>query len=325
MLAPEGTAIRNAANQKPNPITKKGHDDSRQKAYKNLNAGIARRFGLLLRAGEISEGGDIETGEVVLDAGEILNTIRGMGFIAVGYAATNITGEKFHIGSLFRPSGTQAESGHKKAEKLVDLAKEAIYENISVPCDLTSAEKALILVAGPSQAISMKGFMTVRKWIDRSIAGMEMRSGDYPVKNTRYIAVIIILAGLSNIPRIKEIRAIREDYTSENPGWESEWHIRTPDLNRGAPKTAGVHDTISATMSAGQENLKTFIHTRIPGGDQQKTVKKEPGENHGLVKSIPFFNRHRTRAKGGLEITGGPDSAGSNDEPGPLHEIKDIS
>ncbi len=311
----EGIVNRNAKNQKLNPLSKKGPDEFRQNNYKNLNAGIARRLGLLLRAGELSEGGDIETGEVVLDAGEILNTIRGMGFIAVGYAAADIAGEKFHIGSLFRPSGTHAESGHKKAERLVDLAKEAIYENISVPCDLTSAEKALILVAGPSQAISMKGFMTVRKWIDRSIAGMEMRSGDYPVKNTRYIAVIIILAGLSNIPRINEIRAFRDTYTAENPGWESDWHAQAPDHNRSTPKAAiGIQSAISGTISAGQENLEVFLRTRIPIQTQQKSDPKKPEEDRGPTRSIPFFSRHRNRTTDQPGITGAPDSGVSNDE-----------
>ncbi len=36
---------------------------------------------------------------------------------------------------------------------------------------MTSAHKALILIAGPSHELSLKGYMTVRKWIDRSIAG----------------------------------------------------------------------------------------------------------------------------------------------------------
>ena len=75
---------------------------------------------------------------------------------------------------------------------------------------MTSAAKALILVAGPSHEISMKGFMIVRKWIDRSIAGMEMRSGDYPVTNSENVAIIVVLSGLENIPRITEIREIRE-------------------------------------------------------------------------------------------------------------------
>ncbi len=296
-------------NQKYSPLAKTGPADDKRMMYKSRNTDIARHLGLLLRAGEISEGGEIETGEVVLDAGEILNTIRGMGFIAIGYAAAKTMDEKFHIGSLFRHTGTQVESGHKKAERLVDLAKEAVYEKISVPCDLTSAEKALILVAGPTQAISMKGLMTVRKWIDRSIAGMEMRSGDYPVKNTRYIAIIIILAGLSNIPRIKEIRAIRGDYDIENPGWEREWHMQvyqTPGPDSVVPKATSLHDTLTGTISAGQENLHEFIRTRIPERGQQKSSAPVTGQEKGPVKSIPFFNRYRIQAKKDTVLPGDP-------------------
>ena len=48
----EGIVNRNATNQKLNPLSKKGPEEFRQNNYKNLNAGIARRLGLLLRAGE---------------------------------------------------------------------------------------------------------------------------------------------------------------------------------------------------------------------------------------------------------------------------------
>jgi|WetSurMetagenome_2_1015567.scaffolds.fasta_scaffold05944_2 tubulin-like protein CetZ len=308
-----GKKPRKAAYQMFKPRSKTGTPDDGLVKYKTANTGIARRLGLLLRAGEINEGGEVETGEVVLDAGEILNTIRGMGFIAIGYAATDISGEKFHIGSLFHPTGAHVESGHKKAERLVDLAKEAIYENISVPCDLTSAEKALILVAGPSQAISLKGFMTVRKWIDRSIAGMEMRSGDYPVKNTRYIAIIIILAGLKNIPRIKEIHAIRDEYFTENPGWEQEWHKQVylkEGQSPGVPKTTALHTTLAGTISAGQENVQAYIRTRVPDRGQQKSSAPGTVTDRSPVKNIPFFNRYRTTAKNDKVIPGEVDMAG---------------
>ena len=86
---------------------------------------------------------------------------------------------------------------------------------MSIPCDLTSADKALVLIAGPSAELSMKGFQTVRKWIDRSIAGLEMRSGDYPVRNTSFVGIIVVLSGLSNVPRVEEIREIRTDYQLE--------------------------------------------------------------------------------------------------------------
>ena len=104
----------------------------------------------------------------------------------------------------------------RKASRIVELAKQAIYHEISTPCDMTSAHKALILVAGPSHELSMKGFMTVRKWIDRSIAGLETRSGDYPVMNTKNVAIIIMLSGLENIPRITELKEIRSQHKPRN-------------------------------------------------------------------------------------------------------------
>jgi hypothetical protein len=39
---------------------------------------------------------------------------------------------------------------------------------------------------------------------------MEVRSGDYPLRNSRFVAVLILLAGITTIPRIDEIRQIRD-------------------------------------------------------------------------------------------------------------------
>jgi cell division GTPase FtsZ len=182
--------------------------------YGMLNERIARQIGLLLRAGEFNEFG-IEVAEVVLDAGEVLNTLKGMGFVAVGYAAERLPTGWLDFFYRRRSLKYFIEGSHEKAARIVSLAKKAVYEEVSVPCDLTSADKALVLIAGPSAELSMKGFQTVRKWIDRSIAGLEMRSGDYPVKNTSFVGIIIVLSGLSNVPRVEELREIRTEYRLE--------------------------------------------------------------------------------------------------------------
>jgi len=181
--------------------------------YKLLNQSIIRRISIILRAGEFRADGGIDLAEVVMDSSEVLNTIKGMGFIAIGYAVEHLSQGPLAFLSRLRPASATLEQ-RKSAERIIELAKQAIYQEISIPCDMTSAAKALILVAGPSHEISMKGIMTVRKWIDRSIAGMEMRSGDYPVTNSEYVAIIVVLSGLENIPRITEIREIREQYRS---------------------------------------------------------------------------------------------------------------
>jgi cell division GTPase FtsZ len=188
---------------------------SAKAAYRNLNEAIVRRLGLILRAGEFTPDGDINLAEVVLDSGEVLNTMKGMGFITIGYAVEKLPSDPLRFLSWLKPAGVFDEEQKKKASRIVELAKQAIYHEISTPCDLTSAHKALVLVAGPSQELSMKGFLTVRKWIDRSIAGLETRSGDYPIVNTKNVAIIVMLSGLENIPRITELQEIRSQSKSK--------------------------------------------------------------------------------------------------------------
>jgi cell division GTPase FtsZ len=178
--------------------------------YHLLNEAIVRRISLILKAGEFRADGGIDLAEVVLDSGEVLNTMKNGGFITIGYAVEHLPSNPLAFLSQFKPSGPFNEEGKKRASRIVELAKQAIYHEVSTPCDMTSAHKALILIAGPSHELSMQGFMTVRKWIDRSIRGLETRSGDYPVMNTKNVAIIVMLSGLENIPRINELREIRE-------------------------------------------------------------------------------------------------------------------
>ncbi|MDV0444065.1 tubulin/FtsZ family protein [Methanorbis rubei] len=183
--------------------------------YPVLNEMLARRVGLLLRAGEFNHRG-VEAAEVVLDAGEVLNTLKNMDLVAIGYATEKLpTTWTNSMMKRVRVEKYLLEENQARTSRIVELAKQAVYREVSVPCDLTSSEKALVLIAGPSDELSMKGFQTVRKWIDRSIKGLEMRAGDYPVKSTQYVGVIIVLAGLENVPRVKELDEIRDIYEEE--------------------------------------------------------------------------------------------------------------
>lgn len=211
--------------------------------YKLLNQSIIRRISLILRAGEFRADGGIDLAEVVMDSSEVLNTLKGMGFISIGYAVEHLHQEPLAFLSRLRTANTSLEQ-RKSAERIIELAKKAIYQEVSIPCDMTSAAKALILVAGPSHEISMKGVMTVRKWIDRSIAGMEMRSGDYPVTNSEYVAIIIVLSGLENIPRITELGEIREQYRSGVSGGMSDSFNITK--GAGSRKTSAVSEIAAA-------------------------------------------------------------------------------
>jgi cell division GTPase FtsZ len=236
--------------------------------YKLLNQSIIRRISLILRAGEFRADGGIDLAEVVMDSSEVLNTLKGMGFISIGYAVEHLHQTPLAFLSRLRPADSSLEQ-RKSAERIIELAKQAIYQEVSIPCDMTSAAKALILVAGPSHEISMKGVMTVRKWIDRSIAGMEMRSGDYPVTNSEYVAIIIVLSGLENIPRLTELQDIREQYRSGN-SCEELSSLNLPP-GKGSRKPGAVSEI--AAVRSGSDFRDEMIS--LPGTKVKKRVSNQ--------------------------------------------------
>jgi cell division GTPase FtsZ len=178
--------------------------------YRGINMLIGRQIGLLLRAGEASEYPGSEVAEVALDAGEVLNTIRGMGFVALGYEREHLPAVNPDLITRLRPVSHSVQESHLKASRIVTMAKKAVTEGLSVSCHISEAEKALVLIAGPTNELSMRGYMTIRHWIDRSIRGQEVRSGDYPLSTTQYIVVMVILSGFKHFTRLDELREIRD-------------------------------------------------------------------------------------------------------------------
>ena len=229
-----------------------------QATYALLNDGIVRRISLILRAGEFKADGGIDLAEVVLDSGEVLNTMKGMGYITIGYAVERLPPDPLGFLSRFKSTGIFNEEQKKKASRIIELAKQAIYHEVSTPCDMTSAHKALVLIAGPSHELSMKGFMTVRKWIDRSIAGLETRSGDYPVMNTKNVAIIVMLSGLENIPRLTEIRDIRSQFMDHARREQGEFREPVTAVSSALESSIGIIGTAgtdSVTRSRADEMI----------------------------------------------------------------------
>jgi hypothetical protein len=137
----------------------------------------------------------------------------------------------------------------------------------------------------------MKGFQTVRKWIDRSIAGLEMRSGDYPVRNTSFVGIIIVLSGLSNVPRVEDIRDIRAEYrleceeeqlkAEEEERLRNEEAARALDPESGAPESDDIPGFASPLESAYLEEIGYMTEPSTPERDEMIML---PGSGEGGPK-----------------------------------------
>jgi cell division GTPase FtsZ len=200
----------------------KNEGESVKSAYQRLNDEIVRRFGVLFRAGEVTKMG---VGEMVVDSSEIINTLRGGGITSVGYAITEVvsrrTKQKKGIFGGLKDSIGKATSGKKEASeevllgedktaKIIALVRRAMLGRLTLPCDYSSAERALVLIAGPPEEMDRKGVEKSKSWVEENIAGIEVRGGDYPVDSS-FIAAVVVLATVGNAPRIRELLEIAKE------------------------------------------------------------------------------------------------------------------
>jgi hypothetical protein len=256
----------------------------------------------------------------------MLNTLKGMGLVAVGYASEELPFTFSDIFGRFRSSGYFVESSQRKASRIVTLAKKAVYDEMSIPCDMTSAEKALVLIAGPSHELSMRGFQTIRMWIDRSIAGLEMRSGDYPVRNTRFVGIIVVLSGITNIPRVEEIRQIRAQSRSETDVVPAELDLSSDHVIEDNPSVSvstGPQDLAASTYppdTQGQTGDEVY-HQATPsvtptsqGTEQSSTPVLHRISDHGAVEDTPIEHAHENEAASSAV------RSRSSDEPGTIQK-----
>ena len=195
-------------------------------AFDRLNEEIVRRFGVLFRAGEVNKFG---VGEMVVDSSEIINTLRGGGISSVGYAISETLprGGKSSskssgglLGGLLGKKDKRQEphvditSTEDKSAKIIGLVRRAMLGRLTLPCDYSTAERALVLVAGPPTELDRKGVEKSKSWVEENIAGVEVRGGDYPV-DSGYVAAVVLLATIGNAPRIRELMELAKEAKEE--------------------------------------------------------------------------------------------------------------
>ena len=158
--------------------------ESVEAGYESINQAVAQRIGLLLASGEAVDG----IGESVVDASEVINTLRGGGIAAVGYA-----------------SAEAAPDAAENISVVTSLTRQAVRSGMSLQ-DASTAESALLVVAGRPEAIPRKGTERARKWLEEETDSMEVRGGDFPLDSDR-LAVLVVLSGLERSEAVQRFIA----------------------------------------------------------------------------------------------------------------------
>ncbi|PSP65067.1 cell division protein [Halobacteriales archaeon QH_8_67_27] len=184
--------------------------ESMESGYEEINDEIVRRFGVLFGAGEVGAGDEVA--ESVVDSSEIINTLSGGGVSTVGYAAETV--EQSDSGGLLSrfksDDGGIDDAGMETANttnRITSLVRKAALGRLTLPCEIDGAERALLVMSGPPDHLNRKGIERGRKWLEEQTGSMEVRGGDYPVRENN-VAASILLSGVHNVPRIKELQQV---------------------------------------------------------------------------------------------------------------------
>ena len=181
--------------------------ESMEGGYDEINDEIVRRFGIMFGAGEIEPGSEV--GESVVDSSEIINTLSGGGVSTIGYAAEEVETEE--KGLLSRFTGDEDGSDMDAANttnRITSLVRKAALGRLTLPCEIDGTERALLVMSGPPKFLNRKGIERGRKWLEEQTGSMEVRGGDYPVSESNFVAGVILLSGVTDVPRIKELQQV---------------------------------------------------------------------------------------------------------------------
>ena len=200
--------------------------ESVEGGYDQINDEIVRRFGVLFGAGEVGAGDNVA--ESVVDSSEIINTLSGGGVSTVGYDAEGVESDgSGGLLSRFKGNEDNIESANT-TNRITSLVRKAALGRLTLPCEIEGAERALLVVSGPPKHLNRKGIERGRKWLEEQTGSMEVRGGDYPIQEPN-VAAAVLLSGVHNVPRIKELQqvAIEAQENIDEIQKESEENLET--------------------------------------------------------------------------------------------------
>jgi cell division GTPase FtsZ len=163
-------------------------DSSLKTNISKINEMIVEPFYNLLCAGEENRKGHI--GAKVLDAGDIMQTLKG--WTVIGYGKQDL--------SLFKLPFTKSRNFIKKGNETyrgMQALDETISE-LSAQCDPRDAARALYMVSAPNSEMNMNLVKELGEYLKGIAPNAVIRSGDYPIERG-LMDIVIILSQLNEV------------------------------------------------------------------------------------------------------------------------------
>jgi len=177
-----------------------------EEGYEKMNRELAARIVTLLAAGETD---DSEVAENAMDSSDIIRTLATDGVSSIGYAATTVDAQPEGLLDRWGGGGgadEQSLNDASQATKIKSLVRRATNSRLTLPCEVSSAERVLVVVSGPPSEFSRKGIESARQWLEQEAGTVEILVGDDPRESSSRLAAAVLLSNVSDAPRIETLQ-----------------------------------------------------------------------------------------------------------------------
>lgn len=173
-----------------------------EEGYERMNRELAMRIVTLLGAGEYD---DETVAENAMDSSDVIRTLGTDGISSIGYASTSVNEGGDGLLARFREE-SEAQNGSSDAAKINGLVRRAVNSRLTLPCEASSTDRALIVLSGPPSELSRKGLESAREWIENEVDTVEVLAGDDPRENATALSAVVLLSNVTETPRIDSIQ-----------------------------------------------------------------------------------------------------------------------
>ena len=171
--------------------------------YSNANTALAERLIRFLAVGDF--GGVLA--ERRADRTDIMRTLEIGGLTSIGMATAPVYPGWRRVVRWLPWVNPSMRDGSNPAFSVKELVREAATGQLTLPCSIDSAERALVILSGPPSVLSRRGFESARYWLEQEAETVEVIAGDEPNPRSRHMRAVVVLSNVTDVPRIKQMQS----------------------------------------------------------------------------------------------------------------------
>jgi len=181
-------------------------------SYETLNRALATRIVSVFGAGERD---NQPLSEVRMDPNDVRRVLEVGGLATVGYAKTDLDPvSESWLTRLRRLLGRDVPEPEPQTDavSIKKLVQRAVDSELTLPCDIATADRVLLVLSGPPTELSRKGFETGRYLLEDETGTVEVLAGDEPLPGATRVTATMLLSNVTGVPWIEVLQQRAVDY-----------------------------------------------------------------------------------------------------------------